>query len=293
MHKTMKLKTKHTITLLATGITLASHASAASLLGLFDTGNGSYSLGAFDSSDTTNVSLTNVSGVAAGESLNGLDFRPATGDVYAIGSLGNVYTMSLSGVATNIGSFSSPVPGSTFGFDFNPAFMSGTFARIISDSDDNRVISGEDGSYLEPVEKTDVFFAAGDVNVGENPNINHIAYTNSILGATATQQYGIDTTLDVLVTVANNAGTLETVGALPFNAGELGGFDIDGLSGEAFLGFQDGAGSDLYSINLSDGSATSLGSLNGDLIGLTAIPEPSSALLGGLAGLGFLLRRRR
>ncbi|MGJ8726426.1 MAG: DUF4394 domain-containing protein [Roseibacillus sp.] len=273
------------------GLALTGASSGASLLGLFDTGGGSYSLGAFDSGNTSSVSSNPVTGIAAGETLNGLDFRPANSTVYAIGSMGNVYTLSLSGIATNIGSFASPVPGSSYGFDFNPAFMSGTFARIISDLDDNRVISGEDGSYLG-ADKTDVFYDVGDANEGANPNINHIGYTNSILGSTATQQYGIDSTLDVLVTVANNAGTLATVGSLGVDAGELGGFDIAGTTGEAFLGFQDGVDSELYSINLMDGSATSLGSLDGNLIGLTSIPEPSSALLLGLAGIGFLRRRR-
>jgi hypothetical protein len=55
----------------------------------------------------------------------------------------------------------------------------------------------------------------------------------------------------------------------------------------------DGLTSSLYSINSTTGAATTLGSF-GAGVGLTAIavPEPSTALLGGL-GLLALLRRRR
>ena len=48
------------------------------------------------------------------------------------------------------------------------------------------------------------------------PNVVGIAYTNSVPGATTTQQYGIDRNTGDLVTVANNAGTLDTVGSLGF-----------------------------------------------------------------------------
>jgi hypothetical protein len=277
-----------------TGLSLTTAASAANLFGLFSTGADAYSLGSFSSSDPSMVSFSAISGVSSGEQLLSLDYRPATGQLYAIGSLQNVYTISSSGIAVDIGGFDQAVPGTNFGFDFNPAFMGGEFARIISDTDDNRVISGMDGSYLAPTEKTDVFYDTGDVNEGANPNINHIAYTNSVAGATSTQQYGIDSDLNVLTTVANNAGTLATVGLLGIDAGAVGGFDIVGSTGESFFAFQDGENSSLYSINLSTGAATSLGIIPGSIVGLTAVPEPSAfPLIFGLLGLGVVLTSRR
>lgn len=275
-------------------LALGTPAHAANLIALLDGGIGNYLLGSFDSGNLAAQTNTPITNLNSGESLIGLDYRPATGAVYAVGTSANVYTINTTtGIATGIGSFSSPVPGTQFGFDFNPAFMSGTFARIISDLNDNRVISGEDGSYLG-ADKTDVFYIVGDANEGTNPNISHIAYSNSVFGATATQQYGIDTGLNVLTTVNNNAGELATIGSLGVNASGAGGFDIDGASGVAFAGFQASPGiSTIYTIDLMTGAATSQGNIAGDIIGLTAVPEPSTSLLAALAGLGLAFRRRR
>ncbi len=100
--------------------------------------------------------------------------------------------------------------------------------------------------------------------------------------------------MDLLTTVANNAGTLVSVGGLGIDASSAGGFDIDGASGDAFAAFvnPDGITSTLYQIDLENGSATSLFSFAGTAEGLTSFPEPSSALLMGLAGLAMLARRK-
>ena len=280
------------------GLLLPSMSHAASSVALIDVGSGAYSLASFDSASPGTAAYTPVTGLASGDNLMGLDFRPANNSLYAVGTLSNVYTINrFTGSATLVGSYSETVPGTTFGFDFNPALVGptgpGQYARIISDLNDNRVIDGENGAYLGSTEKTDVFYAVGDANEGADPNIAHIGYTNSIPGATSTQQYGIDADLNVLVTVANNAGTLMTVGSLGIDAGVLGGFDIDGATGEAILGFQQGGGiSSIYSVDLTTGAATSLGFLSGDIVGLTAVPEPSVALLGGLGAVAFFRRRR-
>ena len=223
-----------------------------------------------------------VSGLAVNENLVAIDFQPASGNVLLLGSLSNVYQLNdTSGTdftATLLNALDPTLVGTSLAFDFNPAFMSGSFARIISDTNDNRVIAGADGTYLAPVEKTDVFYAAGDPNEGTDPNIAGIAYDTNIAGATSTQQYGIDASLGVLTTVANNAGTLETVGSLGI-AGTITnelGFDISGATGTAYASIQTGPNSQLYTVDLGTGAASLVGQISsGDLIrDITTVPVP-------------------
>ena len=101
----------------------------------------------------------------------------------------------------------------------------------------------------------------------------------------------------MLTTVANNAGTLNTVGVLGVGSltNELG-LDISGQTGTAFANFQIGPNSGLYTINLDTGAANFEGIIgSGDLIRdltVVPIPEPTGVALAGIAALGLLRRRR-
>lgn len=273
----------------------ASPASAELIFGL-TTQN---SVTVFDSDDPrTALDGDFVTGLEAGDTLLAIDYRPATEEVYLVGSRDNLYTLDQNTFeASLVGSFSPSVPGTSYAFDFNPAFSGGQFARLINELDDNRVIDGDTGAYLAPVEKTDVFYAAGDPNAGVNPNIAGIAYTNSLGVPTSTQQYGIDATQGVLVTVANNAGELQTIGTLGVSglSNELG-LDISGFSGVAYANLQNSANSGLYTVDLATGAATFQGTItSGDLIRditVIPVPEPTTAAVLGLGGLALLRRRR-
>ena len=241
-----------------------------------------------------------ITGLQAGESVLGIDFRPATGTLYGLGSTSRLYQINAAtGVATQVGSAGAfSLSGTAFGFDFNPV---GDRIRVVSDSDQNLRLNPNDGTLTAT--DTALAFNVVDVNSGVNPLVVGAAYFNNIAGAATTTLYGIDAGLDILVTqVPPNNGTLNTVGALGFNTSSLVGFDIESGTNIAFasLTAAGAAISQLYTINLATGAATLVGSIGGgsaiaDISAtLTPVPEPAAwAMLAGGAMLLYLRRRRR
>lgn len=242
-----------------------------------------------------------ISGLQPNESIKAIDIRPATNQLYALGSTSRLYTLNpLTGAATQVGAgpFAPGLSGTNFGFDFNPVIDR---IRVVSNTGANYVLNPNDGSATAV---TNLFYGPADPNFGVSPNVSFSAYTNSVNPAPAsTQLYGIDTGLDILVTQANSAGTLGTVGPLGVNAGAIGGFDIgaDGVAYAVMLPTSTTA-SILYSINLATGAATNLGTIDGGVIvsamtvsppGGAAIPEPASIALLGLGMIGLMRRKRR
>jgi len=272
----------------------ATNSQAATLLGLYDSieGQGLY---VFDTANPWYGSSFYLSGIGAGEKLLAIDTRPANGQVYALSSGSSIYTINLlTGVATKVGTgFTTPLTGTHYGFDFNPTIDR---IRIVGNNGQNIVANPTNG--LANVASTvPVFYGAGDVNAGATPNVVHHAYDNNIAGALTSQLRGIDVDLNILVTQANNAGTLGTVGPLGFDATRNGGFDVD-AAGTAWFANADGlTSSSLYTINLTTGAGTLVGQLPCNIMGLTAIdpalvPEPSALAILGLGGLALLRRRR-
>jgi hypothetical protein len=208
-----------------------------------------------------------ISGLQQNETIKGIDFRPATNQLFALGSTNRLYTLNvLTGAATEVpppGAFTPALSGSTFGFDFNPVIDR---IRVVSNSKRNYVLNPNDGSATQV---TDLFFGPADINFGKTPNVAFSAYTNSVNPAPVlTQLYGIDSGLDILVTQANSAGTLGTVGSLGINVGAVGGFDIHGANNTAYAALLPTGSleSNLYSINLLTGAATLIGQIDGGVV---------------------------
>lgn len=247
----------------------------------------------FDSAAPNDIlSGVAVSGMAANELVRGIDFRPATGELYALGSFSNLYRLNTAtGAANLVGAMSVALNGASFGFDFNPQIDR---IRVVSDANQNLVVNPNDASTTSA---TDLFYAAGDVNNGQSPNVVGSAYNNNVAGTGSTQLYGIDTGLDVLVRQANSAGTLNTVGSLGADITALLGFDISGITGTAYVGAQgEGAGlSTLWTIDLVTGNATLVGEIGGGsrVRALAVVPTPGTLGLLGLTGLIATRRRAR
>lgn len=287
-------------------LSLATESTAELIYGIDDSTGQTLVL--FDSvNPAALVSGVAISGLQSNETIKGIDFRPATSELYALGSSSRLYTLNLlTGAATEVpppGAFTPALNGSTFGFDFNPVIDR---IRVVSNTKKNYVLNPNDGSATGV---TDLFYGPADPNFGVFPNVSFSSYTNSSNPAPATTQlYGIDTGLDVLVTQANSAGTLATVGPLGVNAGAVGGFDISGASGVAYATMLpvSTSASNLYSISLLTGLATNLGAIDGGVVVSSIavvpdgfippggdIPEPATFVLVGLAMVGLAGRRVR
>lgn len=231
------------------------------------TGNGlvSFSSGAPNAAGVA----TPITGLAAGETLLGIDFRPANGLLYALSNQSRVYTINTAtAAATPVGGapFAPALAGVNFGFDFNPV---PDRIRVVSDADQNLRLNPSNGA-LAGLD-TNLTFATGDANANANPNITGAAYTNNFAGTTTTSLYGIDSALNILALqgsiggspVSPNTGQLTTVGPLGVDPGDEVGFDIAPVTGAAFASMTLAGVSTLTTINLATGAATVIGPIGG------------------------------
>ncbi|MBS1715069.1 MAG: DUF4394 domain-containing protein [Armatimonadetes bacterium] len=247
----------------------------------------------FQATDPTQI-LADMSftGLSQNDLVLGLDYRPATGELYAMGSSSTLYKVDAgTGQATAVGApFAPGLNGVEFGFDFNPTVDR---IRVTSDKGQNLRLNPNTGQVA--VVDTDLAFAAGDPNAGARPNIVGSAYTNNFNGATSTTLFDIDSDLDVLVTqVPPNNGTLNTVGSLGLDVTSLVGFDVLGTD-QAYAALTRAGDfrSAFYRIDLSTGKAGYIGAIGGDVFqirDIAMVPEPSSAVV---LTLGALLLRRK
>ena len=262
----------------------------------------SNTLFAFDTA--TPGTITNglaISGFAsANENIIGIDFRPATGQLYAMGSFGQLYTVNTAtAVLTAVGP-GSIIDGTSFGFDFNPTIDR---IRVVSNTNKNYVFNPSTGA--PEITATDLFYPVGDSAFGVDPNVVGIAYTNNLVGEPSTQLYAIDAGIDRLNTLANNTGVLNAVGVTGLatvNTSDLVGFDVFSPSSGVNFAFATltptgGSVSNLYTINLTTGAASLVGQVNGGTlvtdIAIVPVPEPTALAALGLTGLAVLSRRGR
>lgn len=225
---------------------------------------------------TTPIAIT---GMTAGQTVAGIDYRPATGELYMLGynnttMEAQLYTLNVTtGAATVINS--TPVMlnlgnNMAIGFDFNP-----TVDRI-------RVVGANKKNYrLHPVTgaitatDADLAYAVGDINAAASAAIGACAYTNSYIGSTVTTLYNYDMSLNVLTTqIPPNNGTLNTIGASGIIVNNVTkSIDMDiymdptSVSNMAYLAANTGANinDNLYTINLTTGMVTSIGMIGSGL----------------------------
>ncbi|MBF9142843.1 DUF4394 domain-containing protein [Hymenobacter properus] len=239
-------------------------------------------------SDTPSLLRTSVllGPLNAGESLVGLDFRPLTGELFALGynptnSNARLYTVNLStGAVTPVGSgpisLALGTASDRIGFDFNP-----TVDRI-------RVVSTNRADYrLNPATGG---LAATDGTLTTGPVISAAAYINNQAPTNATTLYDYDATnSNLYIQNPPNNGTLVLVGSsglTPPTAPRGADFDIfntpNTTTNAAYLLTNAGASVDdqLYTLDLTTGAATPKGIVGygGDVSGLAAFISAGSLL---------------
>lgn len=224
-----------------------------------------------------------ITGITAGQTIEGMDFRPLTGQLYALGYNRatmdyQLYTIDLtSGEATavnNAGSLNLGLAAEDkklqIGFDFNPTVDR---IRVVSTKDFNYRLNPNDGS----ISFTDLKmnYANGDIAAGTNPSIAAVAYTNSYAGATATTLYDIDYRMSTL-SIQNppNNGTLVTIGSLGIEISKGDPtidldvyFDPVTLTNKAYLSanMKQDKKDMLFSLNLTTGAVMPLGYIGGGI----------------------------
>jgi hypothetical protein len=172
------------------------------------------------------------------DKLIGIDVRPATGAVYALGRSGQLYTVDRKGGAAAAVGMPNPLPGNAIGFDFNPTVDR---IRVVTGTGQNFRLNPDTGAIAGT--DTALAYAPGDRAEGKQPKLAASGYTNSVAGATATALYGIDSRADSLVlqgsvpgaqpVVSPNTGQLFTVGRLGLDITALNGFDVAGSADPA------------------------------------------------------------
>jgi fibronectin-binding autotransporter adhesin len=249
----------------------------------------------FDSATPGTIDhTTSLTGVTSGQSILGIAFRPATGELYAIGenaanTFGQIYTINTTtGVATLVGSgFALPqasgaAAAGVVGFAFNP-----TVDRIRITN------SGTENFRVDP----DTGAIAGVDTTLSSANIDGTAYTNNVGTATSTTLYGLAFTIDSLVTIGGlngspspNSGTVTTVGATGLVTTSqndylaIEGDNGPGNNNSAWAALDTGTTS-LYTIDLTTGAATPVGLIGtGTSINGFAVQQPNAPKVVGSAG---------
>ena len=251
--------------------------------------------------DTANIGAStpvNITGLMAGERFVSIDLRPTTNSIYGVTTQSRLYTLDqVTGAASFVANIAgSPIAsGVGYGIDFNPLadFNGATSLRVINSAGQNLAVNANSGA---------VGFTG---TTGTFTGLSAAAYNNTVPKATtapaAPTLFYINSATDTLHSAVGNFNvpTINLIGSLGVDVLNANGFDIVGGLGYAALTVDAGTSlvTDLYSINLSTGAATSLGTFNGTLSGLTAavVPEPETyaLMLAGLAAVGFMAKRRK
>jgi hypothetical protein len=239
---------------------------------------GANTLVRFTTATPTSVSAPlPVTGLAAGDTLKAIDYRPVNGLLYAIATDASnaavrTYTINpTTGAATSLGNaVTLPTPGTLWDINFNPTVDR---IRVVNDQDENARLVPDTGA-----------LAGDDTNLSTGAIVDAVAYTNPFAGATMTTLYALNQATNGLATIGGINGTPSPNGGAVIEVGPLGitfagsttALDI-ATNNAAFAALRpSGGAASLYTINLSSGAATLVGTIGDGSLALDdiAIVDP-------------------
>jgi Domain of unknown function (DUF4394) len=217
-----------------------------------------------------------ITGLPEGVSIKGIDFRPASGDLYALGSNKVAYRLNpRTAIAVPEGPSFDRMPsilsGDHMGFDFNPTVDK---IRVTSDARDNLRLNPDDGTLLS----VDTMLTPADAQIVGS------AYTNSSFTATrptVTELYAYDVSGNsdrLWIQRPANAGTLIMPVSTGLHLRGNLGFDIAGLNNVGWVAGQKTGrfGSRLFRLDVFSGRTREIGRI-GDgsrtITGLAAVQD--------------------
>jgi hypothetical protein len=220
---------------------------------------------------------TPVTGLGGGDTLVGIDSRPATGDLIGLAVNGNTATLYEidpgSGAATLIGpAIVNTIAGATaYGIDFNPTVdrlrVANNLASDGAGGNANNFRLNPNTGGLTAVDP-DLDFTGLPGGNANAPEVA-VAYANNVEGATTTTLFGIVSGGDRLVQnggVGPGFPTLQNVGVLGVDTSNNAGFDIGGSPEQGFAILEVGGVSGFYAIDLASGAATLVGNVGNGTI---------------------------
>jgi hypothetical protein len=205
----------------------------------------------------TLVGSIEVSGLPTGESLVGIDYRPADSQLYGLTNGGKIVVLAPdTGTATVKSTLSAmsgddnpftTLNGTDFAVDFNPV---ADRLRVVSNTGQNLRINVDTGATT-----TD-----GTINGGNSgAQISGGAYTNSFSETANTRLFVLDAATDtVYLQDPPNNGTLSLPVGLGVDATAVNGYDIDARTNTGYAALTVGGTLRLYRIALDKGPAAAI-----------------------------------
>jgi len=260
-------------------------------------------LARFSNASTSAPTSVNVSGVNVSETLVGIDYRPATGQLYGLGidaatDRGTVYLVDpQTGNATVVGTQGAiafttaagnvvdfPPAATGYGVDFNPTVDR---LRVTTGSGLNFRVNQLDGTPVDGDPVAPGVQPDGPINglPAGSTGVSGAAYANNFAGATNTTLYTLDAgSGSLFIQNPANAGNQTsrvplTLNNNPITFSAVNGFEIARQGGPqplifpssdpAFVALTVGNSTSVYSLNLVSGALTLLGASPANLTGLT------------------------